>query len=405
MGGSRAQVLASRDRGKLVLAVAAGLVIGYAALLAMSFFLHIWILDAHGHPIANDFAAFWAAGHLAREGHAVAAYDPRLQHAAEVSVVGHPFTATLGWSYPPLFLFVAYALATLPYASAFLMWCVATLVLSASAVAAIAERRTAFLVACAAPWSLLALMPGQNGCLTAALIGLSLLTLERRPLLSGLFLGLLSYKPQFGILFPFALAAGGYWRAFASAAATALAANGFAAAIFGVGTIDAFFHSLTSAAGNHLIVTGLGWNKLQSVYGLARAAGITGNAAWSAQICMTAALAVGLMLAWRKALPFALKAALLAAAVPLGTPYVFVYDLPVLGVAVAFLFRHRAFDAVEGALLAAAAPCLFGFLWLPLPSAFFASLAIAAMAVRRSIAILRQDRIDHSWAAANAVSR
>src|SRR5208282_2899087 len=148
MGGLRAQVLASRDRGKLVVAVAAGLAIGYAALLAMSFFLHIWILDGQGHPIANDFAAFWAAGHLAREGHAVAAYDPRLQHAAEVSVAGHPFGATLGWSYPPLFLFVASALAALPYASAFLLWCAATLALNASVVAAIAERRTAFVVAC-----------------------------------------------------------------------------------------------------------------------------------------------------------------------------------------------------------------------------------------------------------------
>ena len=77
MGGPHAQVLASRDRGKLVLAVAAGLAVGYAAMLAMSFFLHIWILDAQGRPIANDFAAFWAAGRLAQEGHAVAAYDPR----------------------------------------------------------------------------------------------------------------------------------------------------------------------------------------------------------------------------------------------------------------------------------------------------------------------------------------
>jgi arabinofuranan 3-O-arabinosyltransferase len=405
MGGSRAHVFASRDRGKLVVAVAGGLAVGYAAMLAMSFFLHIWILDARGHPIANDFAAFRAAGHLAREGHALAAYDPRLQHAAEASVVGHPFTATLGWSYPPLFFFVAYTLAALPYTSAFVMWCVATLALSASAVAAIAERRTAFLVVCAAPWSLLALMPGQNGCLTAALIGLALLTLERRPLLSGLFLGLLSYKPQFGILFPFALAAGGYWRAFASAAATALAANGFAAAIFGVATIDAFFHALTAAAGNHLIVTGLGWNKLQSVYGLARAIGFAGNVAWSAQVVATAAIALGLLFVWRKEFPFALKAALLAAAIPLATPYVFVYDLPVLGIALAFLFRQRDFDAVEGAMLAVAAPCLFGFLWLPVPSAVFTSLAIAAIVARRAIAIRHQDHIDRSWAAANAVSR
>jgi hypothetical protein len=387
---SRARLIGTSDREKLVLAVSAGVVIGYAALLVIAFFAHVWILDARGHPAIEDFAAFWSVGHLALHGASLAAYDPHLEHAAEVATTGHPFATPLGWSYPPLFLFVASALAVVPYTPAFLLWCVATLALHARVVAAIAERGTAFLVACAAPWTILGIMPGQNGFLTAALMGLALLNLERRPILSGLFVGLLSYKPQFGILFPLALAAGGYWRAFASAAVAVILANGLAAAVFGFATLGAFVQALTLTTQSHLVNSGLGWNKLQSVYGFARAAGLSGGIAWTLQGVMTAAVGLGVWLVWRRPFPFALKAAALAAATVLATPYVFVYDLPVLGVAIAWLFRHRGFDRTEFAVLAAAMPCMFPFLWLPYPTAFVTSLAVAAVVVLRCARILSE---------------
>jgi hypothetical protein len=46
-------------------------------------------------------------------------------------------------------------------------------------------------------------------------------------------IGLLTVKPQLGILFPFMLMASGRWRVFIAAAATALALVGTTAAIFG----------------------------------------------------------------------------------------------------------------------------------------------------------------------------
>jgi hypothetical protein len=54
---------------------------------------------------------------------------------------------------------------------------------------------------------------GQNNTWTAALFGGGLSLLERRPLLAGGLLGLLIYKPQFGLLIPVALLAGRHWRA------------------------------------------------------------------------------------------------------------------------------------------------------------------------------------------------
>jgi hypothetical protein len=368
---------------ELVSAIAFGLVIGYLGALFATFMSHIWILDEHGHRVVEDFAAFWTAGHQALKGAAVAAYDSRLEHAAEVATIGHSFPGTLGWSYPPMFLFVAAGLAALPYTESFLLWGAATLGLYALVIAAIVKRPLAFMVACAAPWVLTALMPGQNGFLTAALAGAALVNIEKRPALAGLFLGLLSYKPQFGVLFPLALACGGYWRTFGWAFASTLLLNLCAGAVFGFGTLGAFVHALSGTTQSHLAHAGVGWNKLQSAYGLLRSFGSSASAAWTGQALVSLSAAAAVSTYWLSKAPFELKAAALAAAIPLVTPYVFVYDLPLLALPCAYLFRYRPFDRTELWLIVSTAPCIFAFLWIPFPSAFVASLGIAAIVVRR----------------------
>ena len=64
---------------------------------------------------------------------------------------------------------------------------------------------------------------GQNAFLTAGLFGAATLLIDRRPVVAGLLFGALCYKPQFGMMIPLALAAAGQWRAFAAAAASAVA--------------------------------------------------------------------------------------------------------------------------------------------------------------------------------------
>ncbi len=54
----------------------------------------------------------------ARDGNPAAAYDWPIHKQAEVSAIGHDFDDYYGWHYPPTFLFVAAALATLPYLAA-----------------------------------------------------------------------------------------------------------------------------------------------------------------------------------------------------------------------------------------------------------------------------------------------
>ena len=79
------------------------------------------------------------------------------------------------------------------------------------------------LVALAFPAVLINIGHGQNGFLTAALLGGALVVLERRPIMAGFMLGLLVYKPQYGLLLPLVLAVSGRWKCFASAAVTVAA--------------------------------------------------------------------------------------------------------------------------------------------------------------------------------------
>jgi len=111
---------------------------------------------------------------------------------------------------------------------------------------------------------------GQKGLLSAALLGGALAVLDRRPIVAGFLFGLLAYKPQFGLMIPLALAAGGHWRSFAAAAATiALLAVG-APAAFGPDVWRAFFDSTHFMRTVALEQGDLGWYKMQSLFAWAR---------------------------------------------------------------------------------------------------------------------------------------
>ena len=79
---------------------------------------------------------------------------------------------------------------------------------------AIVGRPFGLLLAAAFPIVLNNALVGQNGFLTAALIGGTLYLMPVRPVLAGICLGLLSYKPQYGLLFPLVLIAASQWTVF-----------------------------------------------------------------------------------------------------------------------------------------------------------------------------------------------
>ncbi len=175
------------------------LIVAHAVYLAASYLQGIWIIAPDGGGVPTDFVGVWAAGRLVLEGHAAAVYDWPVHKAMEVTALGHPFAGYFGWHYPPTFLFVAAALSLMPYAAAYALWAFATFPAYLVAVRGIVGDRTGYVLAAAFPAVLCNFIDGQNGFLSAALFGGTLLLLPRRPLLAGVLLGLLTYKPHLGL--------------------------------------------------------------------------------------------------------------------------------------------------------------------------------------------------------------
>src|SRR5258706_2157122 len=188
-----------------------------------AFFAHWWIFDDKGLGIPTDFVNVWSAGKLVLDGHPALAYDWDIQKHVQVAVLGQSYEGNFAWHYPPPFLFIASLLAHFPYSVAFIGWAAASLVPYLAVMRAIIGRPFGLLLAAALPVVLTNTLVGQNGFLTAALIGATLYLMPMRPVLAGICLGLLGYKPQYGLLFPLVLIAASQWRVFFTAAVVAVA--------------------------------------------------------------------------------------------------------------------------------------------------------------------------------------
>lgn len=373
-----------------------GLCVANAVYLVASFVQGSFLIDPAGHGIPTDFVNVWAAGRLVLDGQPAAAYDWALHKAVEDAVIGYSFDGYYAWLYPPPFLFVAALLATLPFAAAQVLWSFATFPAYVLAIRTIVGDRIGILLACAFPAILSNFMVGQNGFVSAALLGGALFFIERRPLLAGCFLGLLTYKPQFGLLFPLVLVAGGQWRVFFAAAIVAALLNAASWAAFGTSSWIAFVHSLPMASQAILTEGQADWHKLQSLFGIVRSLGGSEALAWSLQCALIAASAIVLCALWRSRVSFDVKAAALATGALLSTPYLYLYDYVTLAVPMAFLVRAGlAAGVLRGEMIgiAAASLLILVFPFVVVPIGPLAILIVAALIGRRALLELRPHAI------------
>jgi hypothetical protein len=315
------------------------------------------LVDRNGKPLGTDFSNVYAAGQLTWQGRPAEAYDPPLQHAAEKAVFGGREVPFYGWHYPPFFLLIAFLVASLPYAAGLSIWLASSFAAYLAAMRAILPRRETALIATAFPAVFVNIGHGQNGFLTAALLGGALHFLDRRPYVAGALIGLLAYKPQFGVLIPIALVAGGRWRTIGAAAATMASLLALSFATLGEGVWHAFAQSTTFTQTVVLEQGDTGWEKIQSIFSAVRMWGGGIQLAYAVQIALAITLATSLAWLWRGDAAFELKAAALSLASLLATPYVLDYDLVVAGVAIAYFARlglRRGFRDYEISLLAVA---------------------------------------------------
>jgi arabinofuranan 3-O-arabinosyltransferase len=375
-----------------------------AAFFPVAFFAGWWIYDPSGLGAPTDFVNVWSAGRLVLDGHAAQAYDWDVQKQVQVAVLGQSYDGNFAWHYPPPFLFVAALLAHFPYATAFIGWAVTSLLPYLAVMRAIVGRPFGLLLGAAFPAVFTNILVGQNGFLTASLIGGTLYLMPTRPVLSGICLGLLTYKPQYGLLFPIVLIAASRWTTFFTAGIVAVAMAFLSWLAFGTESWQAFFHWMPMFSQAFLSEGKAPWWKLQSVFSLVRYLGGPEQLAWTLQWIVTGSVAAGLIAMWRGRAEYSWKAAALAAGTLLTTPYLFMYDMMVLAISVAFLVSaglEGGFRSYELPALGCALALMVSFTFLGQPVGLFANLIVAGLVLRRAGAWWRREQTS-SLAAAGA---
>ena len=362
-------------------------IVSFAVLLATS----NGFLDRMGRPLGTDFMAFHVAGTIALEEGGAAAYDPARQYAEHQDVLASEAPSYWPFLYPPSFLIIAMGLAALPYLAGWLLWMGSTLAIYAGAMQRLQPGGFALLLALAFPPVYTNFLHGQNGFLIAAFFALAASAFSSgRLLLAGALLGLISIKPQYGLLVPVALAAAGQWRAFAAAAITVSVLIVLPSGMFGLNVWPAFFETMSLARHDIVEAGAIGFEKIQSAFAQARILGLPTGAAYALQALVVIALAATLFRLWRGAASNSVKFAALIIASVAATPYAVDYDLVVLAPAIALLAKdglERGFLPFEKSiyLFAAFAPVIAR----PIGAATHVSLGFIALAALYWIALRR----------------
>ena len=299
---------------------------GYAWLIglaSLALLVVAWV-QAQG-PQGSDFLAFWGGGKAVLFVFPEFAYDLAWQERAQTSA---GFEGWYAFVNPPPFLFLAAPFAALPYPAAWLAWVVVTY--AAWAWVSVRAFPRLWLLVLVFPGALIAAGHAQNGFVTGALLVGGVALLDRRPLVAGSLLGALIVKPHLALLVPFWLAAGGRWRAFAAAAASAVGPLVLSWLAFGTETMIGYANSWQASAAIMRAADADFLLRMATPYAQVRL--YAGEAA-ALVVAGTIALAMlGLVvLSWRRFKGDALATgALTLAATALASPYLFKYDLPVL---------------------------------------------------------------------------
>ncbi len=311
--------------------------------------------NAVGTIAGNDFIAFYAAAEMVMEGAAAETYDPVLHTATVESVIG--IEGVIPWRYPPTFLMLVAPLAFLPYLPAMWVWLGLITGALALAIHRIAPHPLAPFLALIYPGAAHSLISGQNGSLSAALIAGGLYNLEKRPVLAGCILGLLSYKPHLGIVLPVCLLAGGHFRSFLAMAATVVALAVLSALALGLDTWIAFAEKIPGQVA-YLSEGVMNWKRIPTVYVAVTQATSSETAAMLTQLIVGAVAVAICGWIWWRCSDAPARAMAMTAAILLAAPQIYEYDMAILAVPVAYL----AWEAWRGGLTRSTALAL-AVLW------------------------------------------
>ena len=289
----------------------------------------------------GDSVTLWSWGRFVGEHAAAGIYDPAALHSAQVALGMNP-AAVYPFPYPPSFLLVLWPLGQLPGWVAYAALMAITLPLYLWATVGRDWRSPALVFALTAPTTALGIVSGQSSFLASALLVGGLRLAAGNPIVAGVLFGLLTYKPQLGLLVPVALVSARLWRTLAAAALTACGLVIVTTMLFG-GAIWPVWAAFLPAFSREAAVSTNIPHLMPTIFGAFLQLGAAPATALLVQWAGTAS-AAALVWALFRSGPQQLAGAGLLVAALLATPYALFYDMPIVASAVIWVVaeRHRA---------------------------------------------------------------
>jgi hypothetical protein len=282
----------------------------------------------------NDFDEFYLVGRLYREGDILSSYDIDHLLAAQQKFTG--VQSFLPWTYPPQFTALMTVLPIVSIGWSFLLFTGGTLLFFL-----VVARRFDWNVMGA---SMLAIFPslllnarlGQNGFLTAALIGLVLIAFRESRSKGGIPLGLMAMKPHLAAALGLLALLERRWTMVAVTAATIVVTCVAATLVLGIEAWPAWFAGVRQSSG--FLHDGIySLYRMSSIYGSARSFGAPASLAFACHVIVALIAVGGLVLAFLRGMPRHRLLALAALANVFVSPYNHDYDYVSLALAISLI--------------------------------------------------------------------
>jgi len=310
----------------------------FGIIIGASYYENLWKMGPDGLSIVShstpywDFNNLWTGGRLALGGHVDWLFDTEKYRAEMRNLLG-----------PNLpMLLIAAPLAMFPPIIAYIIWTLGSLLLLYIAIKPLKLPPLLQLVILLSPAVFINTLLGQNGTFISALLIMGLYHAPKKPVLAGICIGLMTVKPQFGVLLPFLLIASRNWTAFISASVTALGMVILTSLFFGfdvwsnfLGYTQPMMRGIMEAPYPQSYHT-----NAVPVFIFVRAigAGLFGAYVFQAVVSVLAII-IGVKL-WHQStnIDHIQRVALTCVLVMLATPYAYTYDMVALGAAIVIIF-------------------------------------------------------------------
>jgi alpha-1,2-mannosyltransferase len=328
-----------------------------------------WIANTN-FVVGRDFLNTWMGGRSFFSGGPAPWFDYRVYNQALQHTFGPTYPQGY-WSYPPHVVLFVWPLGLMPYAMAYIAWCLAGVASYLYASSRVIPRDRLLFVA-VAPGIAVCAFFGQNGFYTAALLIGGLFSLDRRPILAGVLFGILTIKPQLGLLLPVVLLLERRWLTVAAAIVTSALLVAVTGMLFGWNVWLEFWQKVVP---QQVWLTensnGLLYAMVGTLFYAARMLFLPLKAAWAIQYAASAFCLAAVVWTYWKRRDRDLSFALLITATFLFTPYILNYDMVIFGFIAALLrdradnteYDHKLYIAVWALPVAM---MLAGFFWIPL---------------------------------------